>query len=101
MLPKGPNTASIKRRGKTISNQDTLEVSGEFKATIDAKVFGVKFLSTGLESVQDENLEYKVSAAKGVKKVNTGHINIPLKIPYSDYLPIVRTGTSISYVGRK
>ncbi len=86
VLAMGQNTATIKLRGKTISNQDTIEVTGEFKVLVDAKVFGVKFLSGGQTPTQNEFLAYKVSPSKGVTIVNTGNIKIHPRFEYGEYI---------------
>jgi hypothetical protein len=48
-LPAGLNESTLKLKGKTIANKDTVEVSGEFTVTVQAKVAGLKVLRNGVE----------------------------------------------------
>jgi hypothetical protein len=93
VLNKGYNKATIRLSGKTISNKDTVEITGEFSVTIEAKVFSVTFFNGNQEPAFDEQLTYNVSVSKGVKMVNTGNVTIHSTLSYDGYKDVYGVGT--------
>jgi hypothetical protein len=86
VLSMGQNSATIKLTGKTLKDKDTIVVTGEFKVTINAKVFGVKLLPFNQEPIAIDNNAYVVSHTKGLKIINTGNIKIHPKVSYTGYV---------------
>ncbi len=88
-LPKGPNQARIKLKGKTLSGKDTIEVTGEFIVKVEAKVMDAKVLSGDVEAIVGTNSSgtppLVVEPAKTVKLVNTGNVTIQASIQYNKY----------------
>lgn len=97
ILPKGHNQATIKLVGKTLSKKDTVEVTGEFVLSVEAKVVGLKLLSGGNEivvsdRVTNEERVFLVSATP-IVIVNSGNVALHPVIHYSEGVlpnPIVK-----------
>ena len=95
LLPPGVNTSTIKIKGKTTENNQTINISSEFDFSVDAKIMDVKLYVDGLEFDITENYggisttlgglgfmrHYQINSPN-LEIENTGNVDINLTIGY-------------------
>ncbi len=92
-LAAGLNQATIQLKGKTIANKDTIEVSGQFTLTVQAKVAGLKVYRDGVEVTYSgrvtwpEQLNFGAPLSGKYTVVNTGNVALRPEVYYNVAVP--------------
>ncbi len=87
-LPKGENSTLISLKGKTLSGKDTIEVVGEFKVSVEAKVYDAQILMDGVEVKRTQRgslggFDCTIDPKRKIEMVNTGTEVIHVKSRYT------------------
>jgi hypothetical protein len=96
VLQPGVNEATIKLKGKTIANNDTVEVLGEFTVSVVAKVAGLKVFRNGVQvtysgAVTLPELRHFAAPPGGkYTLVNTGNVTLRPEVFHYVEVPGVR-----------
>lgn len=95
LLAQGQNKAVIRMSGKTLVDNDTVAVTGEFTVSVDAKIVGLKIYSADQQVHDPTTNQWSVNVTSPVRMVNTGNVTIK-PVLYS----FIRNPTSGNYEKR-